>query len=189
VFARLDRQVLEVLGLLFAAVVVGVVLGRPQQTRTAPASIDPLPGVAENLSEMIVVHVSGEVVSPGLVEVPSDARVADVLAAAGGVSLRADLPEVNLAQPVVDGQQIVVPSESRPGTEAAVAGTADVRIRINDADTATLETLPGVGPVLAGSIIAHRAEFGPFRTIEDLLDVPGIGEQKLASLRDRVLVP
>lgn len=176
-------------GLLVAAVVVGVFLGRPQQPRSTPANIDPLPNVSESPSDVIVVHVSGEVVSPGLVEVPSDARVADVLAAAGGVSIRADLPAVNLAQSVVDGQQIVVPSSSRPGTEPAVGADADVRVRINDADAATLETLPGVGPVLAGSIIAHRADFGPFRTIEDLLDVPGIGEQKLASLRDRVIVP
>jgi competence protein ComEA len=147
------------------------------------------PEVAETDPEVIVVHVSGEVVSPGLVGVPADARVADVLAAAGGVTRRADLPGLNLAETVADGQQIVVPSSGRQKMEPADGVDGETRIRINEADVTALETLPGVGPVLAGTIVAHRAEYGPFRSVEDLLDVPGIGEQKLASLRDRVVVP
>ncbi len=188
-FARVDGQVLKVIGLLVAAVAVGVLIGRPQPTLSTPVSIDPPVPAAENPSDTIVVHVSGQVVSPGLVEVAFDARVADVIGAAGGVTARADLAGVNLAEPVVDGQQVVVPSSDGLDREAAVAGTADSRIRINQADSAALETLPGVGPVLAEAIITHRTEYGLFRSVEDLLDVPGIGEQKLASLRDRVIVP
>jgi len=115
--------------------------------------------------------------------------VADVIAAAGGVTPRADLRQVNLAEPVVDGQQVFIPSSSQQRPQPAVSGGTDGRVRINDADAASLETLPGVGPVLAEKIISHRTEYGPFRSPEDLLDVPGIGEQKLASLRDLVIVP
>jgi len=169
--------------------VVGVLIGRPPSTQAPSPTIDPPRNVIESPMDLIVVHVSGEVESAGLVQVPSDARVADVIAAAGGVTVRADLLGVNLAEPVVDGQQVVVPSNSGWRTAAVPAVEADNRIRINDADASALETLPGVGPVLAGTIIAHRAEYGPFRSVEDLLDVPGIGEQKLASLRDRVIIP
>jgi competence protein ComEA len=189
VFARVDGQALKVIGLVGAAVLVGVLVGRPQPSRTAPVSVDPPPIAAGSPADVIVIHLSGEVVSPGLVEVASDARVADVIAAAGGVTVRADLASVNLAEPVVDGQQIVIPSTRLDNTGADGVGSADSRIRINDADTASLESLPGVGPVLAEAILAHRAEYGPFRSAEDLLDVPGIGEQKLASLRDRIIVP
>lgn len=188
-FARVDGQVVKVIGLLVVAILVGVLVGKPQPTRSAPSSVVSLAGVAEVSSDAILVHVSGQVVAPGLVEVTSDARVADAIAAAGGVTHRADLSGVNLAEPVVDGQQIVVPSSAGQGTEPAMGATTDSRVRLNDADAAALETLPGVGPVLAEAIIAHRAEYGSFRSVEDLLDVPGIGEQKLASLRDRVIVP
>ena len=177
------------MGLLIAAVVIGVIVGKPPPTRTPPATVAQPPNSAASSADLIVVHVSGQVVSPGLVEVASNARVADVIAAAGGVTHRADLLGVNLAEPVADGQQLVVPAENSQRAEtASVAGT-DSRVRINDADAASLETLPGVGPVLAGAIVDHRAEYGPFRSVEDLLDVPGIGEQKLASLRDRIIVP
>ncbi len=175
--------------LLAGAVVAGVVIGRPQPPQAPPPTIDPPRNVIESSVDLIVVHVSGEVESAGLVQVPSDARVADVIAAAGGVTVRADLLGVNLAEPVADGQQVVVPSGSGRSTAAVPAVEADSRIRINEADASALETLPGVGPVLAGTIIAHRDEYGPFRSVEDLLDVPGIGEQKLAALRDRVIVP
>ncbi len=177
------------IGLLVAAVVVGVLIGRPPPVRTAVPSVVPSPTITEGLADVIVVHVSGAVVAPGLVEVPSDARVAEAIAAAGGVSVRADISRVNLAESIVDGQQIVVPSGGSEGTEAVVGATPDSRIRINDADAAALETLPGVGPVLAEAIVAHRTEYGAFRDVEDLLAVPGIGEQKLASLRERVIVP
>src|SRR5690606_20272718 len=100
----------------------------------------------------------------------------------------ASLDAVNLAQPVADGQQIVV-----PGPDAtAVAGSTpadDGLVHLNTATAADLETLPGVGPVLAERIVAHRDARGGFERVEDLLEVPGIGEAKLADLRDAVAVP
>jgi competence protein ComEA len=137
-------------------------------------------------SGVITVHVAGAVRVPGLVEVPGGSRVADAIVAAGGVMPGADLQGVNLAAPLADGQQLVVPLEvdGSPG-----AAAADGRIRINVAGAAELEGLPGVGPVLAQRIVDYRDQHGPFTVVEDLLDVPGIGEAKLEALRESVLVP
>lgn len=132
----------------------------------------------------LTVHVAGEVRAPGLVSVPAGSRVADAVAAAGGLGPNSDVSGLNLAAPVLDGQQVVVPSRRAAGTVIT-----DGRVRINSASVADLETIPGVGPVLAGRIVSHRELRGPFTVVEDLLDVPGIGEAKLAALRDAVVVP
>lgn len=147
-----------------------------------PLAVDPGGG-----GRTITVHVSGAVQSPGVVRVAAGARVGEAIAAAGGALPEADLGRVNLAAPLADGQQLSVPSVSADGEVAAVAG--DGRLRLNLAGVEELETLPGVGPVLAERIVAYRDEHGPFAVVEDLLDVPGIGEGKLAALRDAVLVP
>jgi competence protein ComEA len=136
----------------------------------------------------ITLHVSGAVAAPGLVVVSADARVADAIAAAGGSTRDADLAAVNLAAPVHDGEQVVIPAVADDGP-ASGAVEGDGRIRINRASVDELEQLPGVGPVLAARIAAHRDDNGPFRVVEDLLDVPGIGEGKLATLRDSVALP
>ncbi len=149
-------------------------------------------GVAGRDIDGSTVHVSGAVQSPGLVVVSAGARVADAIAAAGGALPEADLASLNLAAPVRDGDQIGVPWRGTGGSEPANPGGApiqDGRVRINVAGAAELEALPGVGPVLASRIVAHRDAYGPFAVVEDLLDVPGIGEAKLAALRDVVLLP
>ncbi len=132
----------------------------------------------------ITVHVSGAVLRPGLVVLPPGARVADAVAAAGGAAPDADLAALNLAAPVANAAQVVV-----PGAGAAASGSAPGLVSLNGATAADLEALPGVGPVTAARIVAHRQQHGPFAAIEDLLDVPGIGEGKLATLRDLVTVP
>ena len=152
-------------------------------------------------SGTIVVHVSGAVANPGVVSVPSGARVADAVAAAGGVDRSADVTAINLAAPLADGDQVVVPQAAGSGGGGpAIAGTPSVgvggssaegtgdKVALNLAGPADLETLPGVGPVLASRIIAHRQANGPFQAVEDLLDVPGIGEATLAGFRDLVVV-
>ena len=144
------------------------------------------PAAAATATPSLTVHVSGAVAVPGVVEVPAGSRVADAIAAAGGIVSAADPGAVNLAAPLRDGQQIVVPRAGEGVPPAAASGGG---IRINAASVSELEQLPGVGPVLAERIAAHRDEHGPFGTAEDLLDVPGIGEAKLAALRDAVIVP
>lgn len=151
----------------------------PPVTATTIESVPPI-------DPSIVVHVSGAVSRPGLVSVPHSARVADAVSAAGGATSDADLTRINLAAPVTDGQQIVVPAA---GSDQPSAAAGDGLVRINQATAADLEALPGVGPVLAERIIAHRDEVGGFQVVEDLLDVTGIGEAKLASLRDHIVVP
>ncbi|HSM02057.1 MAG TPA: ComEA family DNA-binding protein [Acidimicrobiia bacterium] len=134
----------------------------------------------------ITVHVSGAVAEPGLVMLPAGARVADAILAAGGAKDDAVLTSLNLAAPLSDGQQLVVPREE---TGSWAGSPGDGRIPINTAGAAALEGLPGVGQVLAQRIVEHRERNGPFTVVEDLLEVPGIGEAKLAALRDMVLVP
>ena len=106
------------------------------------------------------------------------------MAAAGGTTGEAVLEAVNLAAPVRDGEQIVIPDAAAP-SPAATSG----QVRLNSATQAELESIPGIGPVLAERIIAARDERNGFTAIEDLLDVSGIGEAKLASFRDLVVVP
>jgi competence protein ComEA len=136
----------------------------------------------------VTVHVSGAVAVPGLVEVERGSRVADAVAAAGGALPAADLGAVNLAAPVADGQQLVVPEAAAGGAGGHASG-GDEKVRVNSAGAAELERLPGVGPVLAERIVAHREAYGPFAAVEDLLDVPGIGEAKLAAMREAVQIP
>ncbi len=146
-----------------------------------PVAIDrgPLP------TSVLTIHVAGAVAEPGLVTVPGGSRVADAIVAAGGALPDAELGSVNLAAPLADGQHLRIPIEDGESGEAA----GDGRVRINVAGLEELQGLPGVGPVLAARILSHRDTHGPFAAVEDLLDVPGIGEGKLASLREAVLVP
>jgi competence protein ComEA len=130
--------------------------------------------------------VSGAVNRPGLVTLPASSRVADAIAGAGGAKPGADLAGLNLASSVDDGDQIVVPLV---GAEPLPGQPADRGIDINRATATELEDLPGVGPVLAARIVAYRDLHGPFAAVEDLLDVGGIGEAKLAAMRDSIATP
>ena len=137
----------------------------------------------------LVVHAAGAVNRPGVYELRAGARVQDLLAAAGGGAPGAQLDRLNLAAPLVDGSQVYVPREGEaapPGASGsgAPAGPLD----LNTATVAQLEELPGVGPATAQAIVAAREELGGFRSVEDLLDVRGIGPAKFEALRDLVTV-
>ncbi len=110
--------------------------------------------------------------------------------ASGGLASEADADRINLAAELVDGAQVYVPrvGEDPPGGHSAAADDAEGPVDLNTADTARLETLPGVGPATAAAIIDHRTRHGPFAAVDDLLAVRGIGEAKLAALRDLVRV-
>lgn len=170
---------------LSTAVGLGLVRGQPSSVDAVPlaessASVEPAP--AE-----IYVHVLGAVERPGLYVLRADSRVVDALAAAGGSTDAADLAGVNLARRVEDGEQILVPvvgAVADPSAPPSGDGTVD----LNTADQAALEELPGIGPALAKRIVAWREDNGRFRTVDDLLAVPGIGEKVLEGLRDGVRV-
>jgi competence protein ComEA len=153
----------------------------------------------------VVVHVAGAVVSPGVRRLPLGSRVIDALDAAGGALPEADLPRINLAAPLIDGQQVYVPKAGEQPPVAAGAGTGGgagagggavgpggsapgALVNLNTATAEQLDTLPGVGPSTAAAIIAHRDQNGPFTSVDQLLDVRGIGEAKLEQLRDLVSV-
>ncbi len=149
-----------------------------------PFAADPLGGV-------VVVHVVGEVAVPGVVELEPGARVAEAVDAAGGATKKADLGALNLARPVEDGEQVVVPRKGGAGgggDGAASAAPSDNRVDLNGADATLFETLPGIGPVLAGRIVAWREEHGRFSSVAELQEVSGIGPRLFAQLEGLVRV-
>jgi len=136
---------------------------------------------------VFTVHVSGAVLRPGVAVVASGSRIADVVAAAGGATPDADLGGLNLAAPVRDGERILVPSYRDRQT---LSGTVESGgLDLNTATVAQLQELDGVGPVLARRIAEFRVANGPFQTVEDLLDIPGIGEAKLSGMRGGIDYP
>lgn len=154
-------------------------------TDVAGASAPPPTGV-------VIVAVSGHVRRPGLVRLPDGARVADAVEAAGGALPGTDLGLLNLARRVTDGELILVGITAPPGVAGAEAGGgaggAAGPVNLNTATSAQLQTLPGVGPVLADRIIAYREEHGPFASVADLRKVTGIGDARYNELKDRVSV-
>ncbi|GAA4526766.1 ComEA family DNA-binding protein [Brachybacterium paraconglomeratum] len=173
----------------------------PPADGEAPAADGESPAAGAEL----VVHVSGAVATPGVVRLPAGARVDDALEAAGGPTEDADLSAVNLARPVGDGEQIHLPvpgEEPRAGDpgaaapgdaetgEAPAAGSSGASgvINLNTASAAELEELPSVGPAIAQRIIEHREKNGPFRSVDGLLEVSGIGPSTLEKIRDRATI-
>jgi len=149
-----------------------------------PTTAPPTPPVGEvaDTSTTVVVSVVGLVARPGLVTLPTGARVAEAVEAAGGLLPEADPASVNLAAVVTDGQQVAV---GVPGAGAPAAGAATGQagpLNLNTAGVAELDGLPGIGPVLAQRIVDHRAQQGPFTSVDQLDDVPGIGPSIAAEL-------
>jgi competence protein ComEA len=170
----------------------GTATSRPTGTATPGDAPGPTTGPS---GPALVVHVVGRVRHPGIVTLPPGARVVDAVEAAGGAARGADLSAINLARLVVDGEQIRVP---RPGEIVATAPTGagamgsapsgSALVSLNTADAASLDGLPGIGPVLAQRILDWRAENGRFTTVDELGEVSGIGEKLLAQLRPKVTV-
>lgn len=182
--ARASNLSVTALGFGVLVLVGGAVWFGLGTTDAPPAKPDVTADVDDTMAA-ITVHVSGAVRDPGVVMVPASARVMDVVIAAGGATRIADLTKINLAATVTDGERVVVPIEGQAET---VIG-ADNGVDLNTATAPGLEGLPGVGPVLAARIVGYREEHGPFSTVEDLLDVSGIGEAKLAAMRDAISSP
>jgi competence protein ComEA len=144
---------------------------------------------------MVTVHVAGAVKTPGVIALPVGARVIDAVEGAGGGLPDADLDRLNLAAKLVDGQRVLVtkigqaaPIGAGDPTVSAGEPGSGALIDLNNATSAQLETLPGIGPALAGAIIAERDRRGGFRSVNELREVRGIGEKRFADLRDRVMV-
>lgn len=144
----------------------------------------------------ITVYVSGEVNSPGLVELPSDSRIADAIKACGDFTPLADKAKINLAQKLTDGMQIQVNSKTPvnnsneqvndTNSNSPNNNSSSNLININTATKEDLDTLPGIGPATAQKIIDYRQEHGNFSSIEDIKNVKGIGEAKFSKMQDKI---
>lgn len=173
--------------LVFAAaggVAVVVLIGAFMSSGTPDShteSVSASPREIAPPSSTVFVHVAGLVAQPGVYELPVDSRVFDAIAAAGGLTDKADGTSINLARAVQDGEQIVV-GEAGASTAASTGG----KLNINRADASDFDTLPRIGPTLADRIVAYRDEHGPFPSIDALGNVPGIGDVTLAGFRDQL---
>lgn len=181
----------------YAALLVGVVIavalflgGRQRAPLIAPPAIaSETPVSAAPTPAFVVVHVAGAVRRPGVYELPAGARVSDALDLAGGALPRAELTSLNLAEILVDGRQIVVPRRGQvSATVPSPGATTAAAVNINTADQIALESIPGIGPVKAAAILAYRSEMGVFQSIDQLLEVSGIGVATLESLRPYVTI-
>lgn len=189
------RGALVVLGGALVIVAGFALWNRPQTPPAASRSsqevvVVPVSAVG-NTPAQATVHVSGAVAAPGLVVLPEGSRVADAIAGVGGALPGSELRLINLAAPVADGMHLDVPwagDRTGAGTAASPGTGSGYPVDLNRADHEGLTGIPGVGEVLALRIVDYRDTHGPFMTIEDLLDVPGIGEGKLAGMRDYVEV-
>jgi competence protein ComEA len=167
-------------------------LPAPVQVRSGPSqALVAAPTASASPTTVILVDVAGWVRRPGVYEFAEGARVIDAIDAAGGARPGAVLSSLNLAAPLADGTQVLVPKESQsPPTTETGSGTSGATglVNVNSATNAELETLPGIGEVIAQAIVDHRTENGPFTSVEQLVDVSGIGDATLENIRELVTV-
>jgi competence protein ComEA len=155
---------------------------------TAPVASGP-DGTAS--SSVVVVDVAGAVRRPGLYQLRKGSRIADAITRAGGVTRRAEETLVDLAAPLADGEQVLVPSAAADGSavppDGAPGTTPTAPVDLNSATAEQLDALPGIGPVTAQKIVDYRTEHGPYTSVDDLDAIPGIGPSRIDNLRGLVI--
>ena len=179
------RVLVAALALLVVLLLAGRHLtraGAPSE-RPVAAQVEPL---SANSAPKLVVHVVGAVRRPGLYRLPDRSRIADAVTRAGGPTRKADLSAVNLAAPVADGLQVVVPARAPPDKAGGAPPPSGPQgpVHLNTATLEDLDALPGVGPVTAQKILDYRQEHGAFASIDELDAIPGIGPARLEQLRE-----
>lgn len=153
-------------------------LQTPTQTQINTARVSPSP--IFEMNSVVTVYVTGKVLNPGVIELPFGSRVIDAIKAAGGTTIKR--PNLNLARPLVDGEQILV------GKLSSDPSSANSKINLNTADLAELENIAGVGPVMAQRIIDYRTTNGSFRSLADLDAISGIGPSLMAEFQNSAVV-
>jgi competence protein ComEA len=189
-FSASRRRMLAVAALLLVAVVLGVRQLARRPAATAPAQAAAAAKIVRSDSAAkLVVHVVGAVRRPGLYRFPARARIADAVRRAGGATRKANLEAINLAAPLEDGLQVLVPrrvplpASGTPVPSAEEPAAAQGPLHLNTATLEQLDALPGVGPVTAQKILDYRQEHGPFVSVDDLDAIPGIGPARMEQLR------
>ena len=187
-----DEQRKGVLILFAGFLAVGGIFFALSQGQASEPAVDLVPTVITpsipEIAEVVIVDVSGRVKSPGVYSLGKGSRAIDALNLAGGAKPGVDLSDINLAHILFDGEQIIVgaPKISYSSSSKIKAKikipTVNSPINLNTATQAQLDTLPGIGPVMAARIIAYKSKNGPFAVIEDLKKVTGIGESKFAEI-------
>jgi competence protein ComEA len=199
--AALSRAELVGLALLMVVLLGGAglwyvrSLPKPVQVRAEPGAVTvptPGPGAASPSPAVLLVDVAGWVRRPGVYEFPEGARIVDAIEAAGGARPDAALELLNLAAPLVDGTQVLVTRIGQapvipPGAGSA-PGAPGTLVNLNTASATDLEALPGIGEVIAQRIVDYRTSNGPFSAVDELLEVSGIGDAILGSIRELVTV-
>jgi len=181
------RQALVVAAVLLALLAVAgkLLAGAGAASAEPPAALVQANAPA---AAKLVVHVAGAVRQPGLYELAEGSRVSDAVARAGGATAKADTAAVNLAAPLADGIQVLIPSRvaGAAGAAAGSDGAPGRRVSLSSATFADLDALPGIGPVTAQKILDHRAQHGGFSSVDDLDAISGIGPARIEQLRDLV---
>jgi competence protein ComEA len=181
------RALAYVAVLLAVLVVVGRLAFREAEEQSARPPVVAMRATPAPAKKFLV-HVVGGVRRPGLYRLGDGSRVDDAIRMAGGPKPKAALELINLAAPVADGQQVIVPLKGKAGavSTADVPGAPPQPVHLNSATLEELDTLPGIGPVTAQKILDYRAEHGAFSSVEELDSVPGIGPARLAELKKLV---
>jgi competence protein ComEA len=189
------RRALLAAAVALALLLLAIRYVLPAGTTTPAAPLPPLPASSASATgasaSRVVVDVVGAVHEPGLYRLPKGSRVADAVERAGGVTGKAQLDQVNLAAPLADGEQVVVPKRgavaASPPSTGSASGAPAAPVQLSTATLEQLETLPGVGPVMAQKILDYRTKHGAFSSVDELDAVSGIGPKRLDQLRDLVV--
>jgi competence protein ComEA len=183
-----QRRVVGAVVLLLVALAIAVrSFGHGGASRPAVPLVHPSRTAHATRARTVVVDVVGAVRLPGLHSLAPGTRVADAVTAAGGATVKADLALVNLAAPLADGEQIVVPVRGAAQPAAGGGSSPTAPLDLNTATAEQLDALPGVGPATAAKIIAFRLAHGSFHSVEELDAVPGIGPARIEQLKGLVL--
>ena len=199
---NINKNQLIIAGIIITMIIIVVIYIcsiKPQSTPNYDnLEVEETSQTEEKVEETkIKVHIAGSVVTEGIIELEDGARVADAIKEAGGTTADANTKKINLAQKLQDGQKIYIPNQNETEedilenlgeTIEANSINTNSKVNINTATQTELELLTGIGPSIASKIISYRKENGKFKTIEDIKNVPGIGEAKFASIQEQITV-
>ena len=182
------RSLLSISALVIALSIFLVIRGATEEVPLAPAGLSVTEAVA-----VVTVDVAGAVKTPGVYSLPANSRVMDAIKAAGDKLKGADLSDINLARVIKDGEQIYIYPPSKGGSSVRISpqrakAKSSGPIALNRASAKDLESLDGIGPVLAARIVAYRNQNGPFLTVDDLMKVSGIGSVKFSQFKEKLRV-